>query len=442
MLNLLYSSLVYLLEFPITYYFFYSVSEKRRHPVLSILLGLVVFESGAVINTYFNNTIWLNFIYLFLLLLVFSQCCFKINCSLSILYSVVLLIFCGVWEFATIFLVSVFSNSGTTDYNSDPRLLVIIVSISKLFYSLSCIVFVHFIKRRQITKRYPISFYLYPAIAFACLLTFWYVSANEPIRPISTTVFAVMSVLLFCSSMLLFVVYHHNLEKEGEYIKVKNEFDRLLDEKTHYDILEYQNQQLKIYAHDTRKHLAAISSLNSDPRITDYIDKLSEQLETYTKHCQSGNKTLDVIIDKYVTECELAGVQFYYDVRACNLTGVDAIDLVAILGNLLDNAVHAAKTSTEKSITFETLVRNSFHVIVLTNSCDTPPQSNGQHLISTKQDTEYHGLGLRSVKKTLKKYSGDLYWGYDNERHLFTTTVMLSPRVEVGGQQKRSLNRI
>ena len=93
MLNLLYSSLVYLLEFPITYYFFYSVSEKRRHPILSIFLGLVIFESGAAINTYFNNTIWLNFLYLFLLLLVFSQCCFKINWSLSILYSVVLLIF-------------------------------------------------------------------------------------------------------------------------------------------------------------------------------------------------------------------------------------------------------------------------------------------------------------------------------------------------------------
>lgn len=428
MLNLLYSSLVYLLEFPITYYFFYSVSEKRRHPILSIFLGLVIFESGAAINTYFNNTIWLNFLYLFLLLLVFSQCCFKIKWSLSILYSVVLLIFCGVWEFATIFLVSVFSNSGTTDYNSDLRLLVIIVSISKLLYSLSCIVFVHFIKRRQITKRYPISFYLYPAIAFACLLAFWYVNANEPIRPISKTVFAVMSVLLFCSSMLLFVVYHHNLEKEGEYIRVKNEYDRLLDEKTHYDILEYQNQQLKIYAHDTRKHLAAISSLNSDQRIADYIEKLSEQLETYTKHCQSGNKTLDVIIDKYVTECELAGIQFYYDVRACNLIGIEAIDLVAILGNLLDNAIQSASNSAGKTISFESFLRNSLYVIVLNNSCDDAPKTDGQHLISTKQDAELHGFGLKSVRKTLKKYGGDMNWEYDNVNHSFTVTVMLSPR--------------
>lgn len=429
MLNLLYSSLVYLLEFPITFYFFYSVSEKRRHPVLSILLGLVIFESGAVINTYFNNTIWLNFFYLFLLLFAFSQCCFKLNWALSILYSVVLLVFCGVWEFATIFLVSVFSNSSTTDYNSDLRLLVIIVSISKLLYSLSCIVFVHFIKRRQITKRYPISFYLYPAIAFACLLTFWYVSANEPIRPISKTIFAVMSVLLFCSSMLLFVIYHHNLEKEGEYIRVKNEFDRLLDEKTHYDILEYQNQQLKIYAHDTRKHLAAIKSLNSDPRIADYIEKLSEQLETYTKHCQSGNKTLDVIIDKYVTECELAGVQFYYDVRACNLGSIEAIDLVAILGNLLDNAIQSASNSAGKTISFESFLRNSLYVIVLNNSCDDVPKTDGQQLISTKHDAGLHGFGLKSVRKTLKKYGGDMNWEYDKVDHLFTVTVMLSPRV-------------
>ena len=55
-------------------------------------------------------------------------------------------------------------------------------------------------------------------------------------------------------------------------------------------------------------------------------------------------------------------------------------------------------------------------------------EGNGQQLISTKQDAELHGFGLKSVRKTLKKYGGDLNWEYNNADHSFTVTVMLSPR--------------
>lgn len=427
MLNVLYSSIVYLLELPVTFYFFYNIAEIRGRTLLSVFISIVFFEVGAILNVVFNNTIWLNFIILFAILFSFSQCCFRIKPSASVLYSVVLLVFCGVWEFATIFLVSAVSNSTTTDYNNDVRLLVIIVSISKLFYFLSCFLFIRFVKRKQALTRYPLSFYLYPIIVFACLLTFWYISANEPIKPISKTLFAVLSLLLFCSSIMLFVIYQRGLKEESDYVKVKAENDRLQIEKKHYDILEYQNRQLMLYAHDAHNHLSAISSLNNDPRIEQYIKKLIEQLETYKSHCHSGNKILDVILDKYYTECELADIRLIIDVRTCNLNNIDEIDLVAILGNLFDNALRAAKASIERTIRFETAIRNSFYVIVLKNSCDIAPLSDGVQLISTKRDSEFHGLGLKSVLKVLKKYDGDMSWDYDPYYREFSVTVMISP---------------
>lgn len=82
-----------------------------------------------------------------------------------------------------------------------------------------------------------------------------------------------------------------------------------------------------------------------------YISKMTESLATYSKVSHSGNHILDVIIDKYVTECKIKKIKFDFDIKNNNLKNVEDYDLVAILGNLFDNAVEAAeKSSLKKSV--------------------------------------------------------------------------------------------
>ena len=182
-----------------------------------------------------------------------------------------------------------------------------------------------------------------------------------------------------------------------------------------------------IYTHDTKNHLTAIQSLSSDPAINEYIAKLLNQLKEYSSNCHSGNKMLDVMIDKFVIDCNRRGIQFDYYVRSCNLLGVDDIDLVAILGNLMDNAMTAAEKSLGKRISLETTKRNGYSVIIVTNSCDTAPVIHGQQLVSSKTDKQLHGFGLKSVAKTLKKYGGDFAWDYNERNCEFVVTAMLLP---------------
>ena len=89
---------------------------------------------------------------------------------------------------------------------------------------------------------------------------------------------------------------------------------------SYYQILDQQNQQLMIYAHDAKKHLAAIQALNDDPAIGGYVTKLSDQLRDYSRSCNSGNKLLDVMLHKYSIDCNMRGISFEYDVKVCNLT--------------------------------------------------------------------------------------------------------------------------
>lgn len=132
------------------------------------------------------------------------------------------------------------------------------------------------------------------------------------------------------------------------------------------------------------------------------------------------------MLHKYIITCELRGIRFEYDIRSCNLSQLADIDLVAILGNLMDNAVSAAEQSEEKYISLSTCHRNSYSVIDLTNSCAAPPVQRGGRLLTTKTDKLSHGFGMKSVEKTIRKYQGDFNWDYHAGEKRFTATVMLT----------------
>lgn len=420
------SLVIYLIEMLISYIVFSYVSCRKQSAPIVLVIGALIFGSGAVVNNFFSNTVWLNFLYTMIMNYAFAVICFHIRYRTAIVYSVLMNVLSVAFEFTTIFLVSLTSHSELTEYNNDLTVLAVEAAISKTAYFISCILLMRIPKKANTpVDNIPSSFYFYPVCTLFALISFWYISAHETLSQIDQILLAYTSIALLSATVILFITYHHNIEKDNEYMQVKSENKRLQTEKAYYDILEHQNQQLMIYAHDAKNHLAAIQSLSDDAQINNYIQKLSRQLKAYTNNCHSGNMILDVIINKYVTECELRGVFFKYDVKLCNLTLLEDIDVVAILGNLMDNALTAAAQSAEKYLSLATTWRNSYSVIIIVNSSDTEPLSCGKGIKTTKSEGDLHGFGLKSVRKTLKKYHGDFGWEYDTENRRFTVTVMV-----------------
>lgn len=427
MLNTVSSFMIYFLEMLISYIFFSGIADKKLSYIKCIAIGTLLFESGAIVNLLFNNTVWINTLSFFLINLAFSLICFNIKKQNAVFHSVLLVIFSTALEFVTIFIISILFNAEITDYNTNNILLFIDVIISKALYFITCLLLVRIVKKDSTNSKFPISFYIFPISVTLSLLAFWYICAREIISETNQIMLAIISVLLFSATVFLFITYQHNIEKENQFILLKSEFTRLQTEKNYYDILEHQNQQLLIYAHDAKNHLTAIKDLNTDPIIDNYIQTMTNNLSEYSKICNSGNMTLDVILNRYKTESELKGINFTFDVRLNNLSFVDDFDLVTILDNLLDNAIEAAGITKDKSITFETDNRNSYTVIIISNSCEQSPNTNNNRLITTKKDKTVHGLGLKSVSNTLKKYNGDIDWEFLKDKNQFITTVMLRP---------------
>ena len=304
-------------------------------------------------------------------------------------------------------------------------------ALSCLLFELGALVIANLVAGDKGRPKLPVPVYLCPAAVLAGVIWLAKGIAQEPVTMSGRTMMLMVSMALCVATVVVVLVYQLGWERKRIALAQRQKEEQLQMEQSYYEILERQNQQLRSYAHDAKNHLEAIRNLNQDPKVEQYIAQMEQQLQAYTRRCHSGNRALDVMVDKYVTACELKNIAFTYDVQLCNLGGVEDFDLVAILGNLLDNALTAAQDSQGKWVELATALRNGYQVVVVENSCDRPPIVGEEGLRSTKAGGENHGFGLKSVAKALKKYEGDFQWDYDQEKRRFTMTVMIGQRVSV-----------
>lgn len=424
MLNPFVSCIIYALEALIYYIFLSRVSNPRFCKWKCILIGLCLFEVGSAFNILSHNDVFVNTSVVILIVTVFFKLCFGTSIKVSLLYSLMLAGLNFAIELVVVFVFSFLMGIPTSKYQDDLAVLFMETISCKSVFFMVCLMLSNWASRTTVRK-IPSSLFVYPACVTACLLVFSYFIFSETLTKSGQILLAGTSGALLLSLIFLFSTFQHEIEKDGMLVIAQEENAHLKTEKEYFDILEKQNQNLMLYAHNVRKHLNAIRELSQDPNVNEYVTNLCGELTAYTQSCQSGNKLLDVMINRYVLDCELKEISFEYRVRECPLRCLEDLDLVAILGNLMDNAITAASESEKKWVSLTTSVRNTYNVIVIKNSCDIPPQAQGEKLLSTKENPRFHGYGLKSVAKTVKKYHGDQYWSYDPDNHIFTMTAIL-----------------
>lgn len=175
-----------------------------------------------------------------------------------------------------------------------------------------------------------------------------------------------------------------------------------------------------------RHHFSAINSMSSTDEIKSYLSRVQSNLDEYRYIGKTSNKMFDLILSKYDFVCAQSGIAFDADVRESNLAFIIDDDLVAMLSNLLDNAVEAAKNSKNAYINLSVKNEKSFVVLRVVNSCAVAPEANGNLLKTTKNDASVHGYGTKSIRKTAKKYNGICEWHYDETAGNFSFTILFN----------------
>lgn len=237
--------------------------------------------------------------------------------------------------------------------------------------------------------------------------------------------------VLVCMNVLIFWIYDRHQQMM---ININNLQLRLQGEEAdnkYYHMLNKQNEDMRILRHDIKNHLLAIKGYIVEGKTHDgeiYIDELLQSKGLLTPKRWCHDPLLNTIIQRYYDICRAHAVNFSADIRLNSTEFLQPMDVVAIFGNLLDNASSAASMCEDGYVEIDCRVDEKKHEshIQIINTCSQDPVSDGKGQWSTtKQDKGKHGYGLKSVENAITHYNGFLKTFYQQNDKTFHVFIIL-----------------
>ncbi|MCH5321039.1 MAG: GHKL domain-containing protein [Eubacterium sp.] len=419
--------LLQIIEALVCFSFYENVSYISNKKISRLIIILVSYLIMGAINLIFFYNIVINSIIMLLFHFLFSFVLYKNKLKNSLFYSILIPVLIAVTELLVVSILSVFFDANSKDYISDPfqYTLVIIFSKSLLFLSLKIIG--ELINRYSESKKIDFIFFIYPISMLLILIDFIIIFNQFELSNKIKFVISFSSILLMLTIIITCILQQQSAKKEAELLELKalNQEQELNN--TYFELLEHQNEELQIFVHDMKDHFRTIFNLADNPeKIREYAQGIYKDIDNTNQIGKTSNKLLDFIIGKYNFACQKNNIEFEKNIHNSDFEFIEDRDLSSIFNNLFDNAVEAAKKSEKKYITFGLNKINNMLAIDITNSCDTPPVTRKNRLMTTKENKKLHGYGFKSICRTVKKYNGDIEWEYDNANRSFTVSIIFA----------------
>ena len=226
-------------------------------------------------------------------------------------------------------------------------------------------------------------------------------------------------------TVTIYIVIEMKKENE-ERIKEKQAYNRLETKNDYYEKVEESQNQIRRLYHDMNNHLYNIQMMNkSSEDASDYIVSLQNELKEARKTRVSGNSLFDIIVDEKMNICQSKGIDFKIDVDSKNTGFIKNMDMSSILANILDNAIEACDkmTSNKKYIKLTSMWAEDMFVIICENSKENEVKKIGDRFITDKLNKSEHGIGIKSVEKSVKNYDGNMMIFCDDS--LFKVKIMI-----------------
>jgi sensor histidine kinase regulating citrate/malate metabolism len=211
---------------------------------------------------------------------------------------------------------------------------------------------------------------------------------------------------------MIFLLY------DGILLKVEKEKERemLLQQNVYYEnqfnLMKASEETMRGLRHDFMNHMAVLGSLLEERDYAgtkDYIGQISHAGVRAYRHVDTGNMDFDCILNLKLQDAANRGVAFTSKVIVPDTTDMDTFDLTTILGNLLDNAIEAASACEKESVLDIYIKYTKGRLIIrIINTCEHEVDVDNRLPSTTKEDKANHGIGLKHVAQTLKKYNGSL----------------------------------
>ena len=214
------------------------------------------------------------------------------------------------------------------------------------------------------------------------------------------------------------ITENHRLQQENSLLR--------MEEKRYEEMRAYMDASRKI-RHDSRQHLLVIQDLTEKgdlEQLRDYLDQMTDYNSvTYQTYC--GQPSVDAIASYYDRVGKEQKIQFSWTLQLPEKLSMNIADYCSMLGNLVENSVHAVSglpepqrriTVVSRMISDQMLglcVENPYEGTILFDRDGLP-----------RSDEPDHGIGLASVSATVHRYNGTLE--ITTENYIFSVNILLN----------------
>lgn len=232
------------------------------------------------------------------------------------------------------------------------------------------------------------------------------------------TLFAWILLMVILMMSLYVAVQQAFILTQKKYMETVEEKNSILLE--NYTILENNYKNNQIFYHDLNNQYLIIQAYlqNKDYiKAETYMEDLIREQSDHKFVSYTGVEAIDILLQYKCNLAEASHIKMNI-VGETICLNIPEFELVALLGNLLDNAIEASKQLDEEKRIIQVIIRkiHDMSFIKITNYCKDKPCFIDGELSTTKENHNVHGIGLRSAKEIVNKYDGIIDFHYENGR--------------------------
>lgn len=226
--------------------------------------------------------------------------------------------------------------------------------------------------------------------------------------------------IIICNLIACFVfsdlLKSKNIQLENEKFKLQQ---------VHYRLMEEKFDNSKRFIHDFKKHINIINAYinnNEYSKLKTYMNEMVEEIQKEGALVVTGNQLIDLVLNSYKENLIKHSIIIRHEVKISDVAPITAFDFNVVFSNIIENALESCAKCERKHIKIKLDKKNNLIVLKVINSCNYA----NSNFHTVKQNKEYHGYGIKNIKRIASKYNGVAEFNFESEKQLFISTVIFN----------------
>lgn len=252
-----------------------------------------------------------------------------------------------------------------------------------------------------------------------------------------TAIFVLLLAGIFVLLIFIFYLLIYAIRKD-EKARENHVLREMLDAQKNSFMREIANyDKIRKIEHDMKNRLLGIKYYYDQGMLekgADYLNEVISDLtgkkSVLTMTGSSQEYPWEALVDIKMAQAKEKGITISQKITPGRYEQVNPLDLCVIIGNLLDNAIEAEdRNLLKKELSIKIKESHRYIVIDITNWVDENYKQDALQMISRKQDSVLHGIGIRSVSEIVKKYDGKMKMVLENNQFQVQAVLPLQEEV-------------